>query len=84
MTSPCRETTTPSSRRSRSSTLRIRPPTTRSPDEALSATVSTNRDRVAVSRFTFELAEPKHLVNLLRTVKNVEGVYDVYRIHAAN
>jgi len=50
----------------------------------LSATVSTNRDRVAVSRFTFELAEPKHLANLLRTVKNVEGVYDVYRIHAAN
>ncbi|HEU5269130.1 MAG TPA: bifunctional (p)ppGpp synthetase/guanosine-3',5'-bis(diphosphate) 3'-pyrophosphohydrolase, partial [Jatrophihabitans sp.] len=50
----------------------------------LSATVSTNRDRVAVSRFTFELAEPKHLANLLRTVKNVEGVFDAYRIHAAN
>ena len=50
----------------------------------LSATVSTNRDRVAVSRFTFELAEPKHLTNLLRTVRNVEGVYDVNRIHAAN
>jgi GTP pyrophosphokinase len=39
---------------------------------------------VAVSRFTFELAEAKHLDNLLRTVRGVEGVYDVYRVHAAN
>jgi len=50
----------------------------------LSASVTTNRDRVAVSRFTFELAEAKHLDNLLRTVRGVEGVYDVYRVHAAN
>jgi GTP pyrophosphokinase len=50
----------------------------------LSASVTTNRDRVAVSRFTFELAEAKHLANLLRTVRSVEGVYDVYRVHAAN
>ncbi|MDQ1731472.1 MAG: diphosphokinase / guanosine-3,5-bis(diphosphate) 3-diphosphatase [Pseudonocardiales bacterium] len=50
----------------------------------LSASVTTNRDRVAVSRFTFELAEAKHLGHLLRTVRNVEGVYDVYRVHAAN
>ncbi|WP_408657300.1 RelA/SpoT family protein [Jatrophihabitans sp.] len=50
----------------------------------LSASVTTNRDRVAVSRFTFELAEAKHLANLLRTVRGVEGVYDVYRVHAAN
>jgi GTP pyrophosphokinase len=50
----------------------------------LSASVATNRDRVAVSRFTFELAEAKHLDNLLRTVRGVEGVYDVYRVHAAN
>jgi GTP pyrophosphokinase len=50
----------------------------------LSASVTTNRDQVAVSRFTFELAEAKHLANLLRTVRGVEGVYDVYRVHAAN
>ena len=50
----------------------------------LSASVSTNRDRVAVSRFTFEMAEAKHLGHLLRAVRNVEGVYDVYRIHAAS
>ena len=48
----------------------------------LSAQVSTNRDRVAVSRFTFEMAEAKHLGHLLRTIRNVEGVYDVYRVSA--
>jgi GTP diphosphokinase / guanosine-3',5'-bis(diphosphate) 3'-diphosphatase len=50
----------------------------------LSASVSTNRDRVAVSKFTFELAEAKHLGHLLRTIRNVEGVYDVYRVHSAS
>jgi GTP diphosphokinase / guanosine-3',5'-bis(diphosphate) 3'-diphosphatase len=49
----------------------------------LSAAVNTNRDRVAVSRFTFELAEAKHLGHVLRTIRNVEGVYDVYRINTA-
>jgi guanosine-3',5'-bis(diphosphate) 3'-pyrophosphohydrolase len=46
----------------------------------LSASVTTTRDRVAVSRFTFELGDAKHLGHLLRTIRNVEGVYDVYRI----
>jgi GTP pyrophosphokinase len=50
----------------------------------LSANVTTSRDRVAVSRFTFEMAEAKHLGHLLRAIRNVEGVYDVYRVHAAN
>jgi len=50
----------------------------------LSASVSTNRDRVAVSRFTFEMAEAKHLGHLLRAIRTVEGVYDVYRVHAGN
>jgi GTP pyrophosphokinase len=49
----------------------------------LSASVSTNRDRVAVSKFTFEMAEAKHLGHLLRTIRNVEGVYDVYRVSSA-
>jgi guanosine-3',5'-bis(diphosphate) 3'-pyrophosphohydrolase len=49
----------------------------------LSASVSTDRDRVAVSRFTFEMAEAKHLGHLLRAVRGVAGVYDVYRVHAA-
>ena len=49
----------------------------------LSASVQTSRDRVAVSRFTFEMGDPKHLGHLLRAVRNVEGVYDVYRVTSA-
>ncbi|MEP6462889.1 MAG: TGS domain-containing protein, partial [Frankiaceae bacterium] len=45
----------------------------------LSASVTTNRDRVALSKFTFEMGDPKHLGHLLRQVRNVEGVYDAYR-----
>jgi GTP pyrophosphokinase len=46
----------------------------------LSATVSTTRDRVAISRFTFEMGDPKHLGAVLRAVRNVDGVYDVCRV----
>ncbi|MDQ1710493.1 MAG: diphosphokinase / guanosine-3,5-bis(diphosphate) 3-diphosphatase [Frankiaceae bacterium] len=46
----------------------------------LSASVTTTRDRVAVSRFTFEMADPKHLGSLLKAARNVEGVYDCYRV----
>jgi GTP pyrophosphokinase len=45
----------------------------------LSASVATTRDRVAVSRFTFEMGDTKHLGDLLRLVRGVEGVYDAYR-----
>lgn len=46
----------------------------------LSATVSTTKDRTALSRFTFEMADPKHLGAVLRAVRNVDGVYDAYRV----
>jgi GTP pyrophosphokinase len=46
----------------------------------LSALVTTTRDRVAVSRFTFEMADPKHLGHLLAAVRKVDGVYDAYRV----
>jgi GTP pyrophosphokinase len=46
----------------------------------LSATVTTTRDRIAVSRFSFEMADPKHLGHLLNAVRNVEGVMDAYRV----
>jgi guanosine-3',5'-bis(diphosphate) 3'-pyrophosphohydrolase len=46
----------------------------------LSASVTTGRDRVAMSRFTFEMGDVKHLGHLLRLVRNIEGVYDAYRI----
>ena len=50
----------------------------------LSATVATTRDRVAISRFTFEMADPKHLGHLLSAVKKVEGVYDAYRVSSGS
>jgi guanosine-3',5'-bis(diphosphate) 3'-pyrophosphohydrolase len=46
----------------------------------LSASVTTTRDRVAVSRFTFEMGAPKHLGHVLRAVRAIDGVYDVYRV----
>jgi GTP diphosphokinase / guanosine-3',5'-bis(diphosphate) 3'-diphosphatase len=46
----------------------------------LSASVTTSRDRVAISRFTFEMGDVKHLGHLLRLVRGVEGVYDAYRV----
>lgn len=45
----------------------------------LSAAVSTSKDRVAISKFTFEMADATHLDSVLAAVRNVEGVYDVYR-----
>ncbi len=46
--------------------------------------MTTSRDRVAVSRFSFEMGDPKHLGHVLQAVRNVEGVYDVYRVTSAS
>jgi GTP diphosphokinase / guanosine-3',5'-bis(diphosphate) 3'-diphosphatase len=46
----------------------------------LSATLQTGRDRVAKSRFTFEMGDPKHLGHVLKAVRSVDGVFDVYRV----
>ena len=46
----------------------------------LNASVSTSKDRTAISRFTFEMADASHLDAVLSSVRNIEGVYDVYRI----
>jgi GTP pyrophosphokinase len=50
----------------------------------LSASVTTSKDRVAVSRFSFEMGDPKHLGHVLKVVRSVEGVYDVYRVTSAS
>ncbi len=49
----------------------------------LSAAVARSRDRVAMSRFVFEMAEPSHLASVLAAVRKIEGVFDVYRITGA-
>jgi GTP pyrophosphokinase len=50
----------------------------------LSASVTTTRDRIAVSRFTFEMGDPKHLGHVLKVVRSVEGVFDAYRVTSGN
>ncbi|MBK7723174.1 MAG: RelA/SpoT family protein [Austwickia sp.] len=46
----------------------------------LSASVRTKGDRHAVSRFTFEMADPSHLNHVINAVRKVDGVYDVHRV----
>ncbi len=48
--------------------------------DILSAQVTTQRDRVAYLRFTFELADIAHLDHVLNQVRRVESVYDAYRL----
>ena len=46
----------------------------------LSASVSTSDQRVALSKFTFEMGDTQHLDHVLGVVRRVEGVFDVYRV----
>ncbi|MEY4061289.1 MAG: hypothetical protein RIQ31_951 [Actinomycetota bacterium] len=46
----------------------------------LSASVSTRSDRVALSRFVFEMGDAAVLEHLLNAVRRIEAVYDVYRV----
>lgn len=46
----------------------------------LSANVHTNVSRLAISRFSFEMGDPRYLDHVLNTVRGIDGVYDVYRI----
>ncbi|HYG92786.1 MAG TPA: bifunctional (p)ppGpp synthetase/guanosine-3',5'-bis(diphosphate) 3'-pyrophosphohydrolase, partial [Nocardioides sp.] len=46
----------------------------------LSANLTTTRDRVAKTRFTFEMADSKHLDTVLKSVRGIPGVFDAYRV----
>jgi GTP pyrophosphokinase len=46
----------------------------------LAATVATGGDRMAISKFTFEMGDPAHLDHVMNAVRKVEGVVDAYRI----
>jgi GTP pyrophosphokinase len=46
----------------------------------LSATVSTTNDRLAISRFVFEMGDTVHLDRVLNAVRRIDAVYDVYRV----
>ncbi|UIP58765.1 RelA/SpoT family protein [Agromyces marinus] len=46
----------------------------------LSANVSTSTDRLAISRFVFEMGDTTHLDRVLNAVRRIDAVYDVYRV----
>jgi guanosine-3',5'-bis(diphosphate) 3'-pyrophosphohydrolase len=46
----------------------------------VSCTTQTGSDRVARMRFEFEFSDPNHLQSMLRIIKNIDGVYDAYRL----
>lgn len=46
----------------------------------LSAQVTTSADRLALSRFVFEMGDTTHLDRVLNSVRRIDGVYDVYRV----
>ncbi len=46
----------------------------------LSATVNTNDERLALSRFVFEMGDAVHLDRVLNAVRRIDAVYDVYRV----
>jgi guanosine-3',5'-bis(diphosphate) 3'-pyrophosphohydrolase len=46
----------------------------------LSAALNTSKDRICRAKFTFETADPTHLDHVLRAVRSVPAVYEVYRI----
>jgi GTP pyrophosphokinase len=46
----------------------------------LSATVQTTNDRLALSRFVFEMGDIVHLDRVLNAVRRIDAVYDVYRV----
>ncbi|ROS54413.1 GTP pyrophosphokinase [Frigoribacterium sp. PhB24] len=48
----------------------------------LSATVSTSTERLALSRFVFEMGDTTHLDRVLNAVRRIDAVYDVYRVSA--
>ncbi|HYP44562.1 MAG TPA: bifunctional (p)ppGpp synthetase/guanosine-3',5'-bis(diphosphate) 3'-pyrophosphohydrolase [Propionibacteriaceae bacterium] len=46
----------------------------------LSAALTTSKDRICKVKFTFETADPTHLDHVLKAVRMVPAVFDVYRI----
>lgn len=46
----------------------------------VNASASTRGDNTAMNRFTFEMADMRHLTQVLRAVRSVDGVYDAYRV----
>ena len=41
-----------------------------------------SNDRLALSRFVFEMGDTTHLDRVLNAVRRIDAVYDVYRVSA--
>ncbi|MBX3312007.1 MAG: bifunctional (p)ppGpp synthetase/guanosine-3',5'-bis(diphosphate) 3'-pyrophosphohydrolase [Microbacteriaceae bacterium] len=48
----------------------------------LSASVNTSAERLALSRYVFEMGDPTHLDRVLNAVRRIDAVYDVYRVNS--
>ncbi|PIE26594.1 MAG: GTP pyrophosphokinase [Micrococcales bacterium] len=46
----------------------------------LSASMTTSRDRVATSKYTFEMGDANHLEHVLRAIRGVDGVFSAGRV----
>ena len=46
----------------------------------LSASVQTTNDRLALSRYVFEMGDTVHLDRVLNAVRRIDAVYEVYRV----
>ncbi len=46
----------------------------------LTASVSTSKDRLAISRFVFEMGDAVHLDRILNAVRRIDAVYEVNRV----
>lgn len=46
----------------------------------LMGSMNTSNERVTRLNFTFEMADPHHLQQVLREIRKIEGVYDAYRL----
>ncbi len=46
----------------------------------IGSTTTTSEERIATLSFDFEIADPSHMQSLMRSVRAVDGVYDVYRV----
>jgi len=46
----------------------------------LSANVSTSNERIAYSRYVFEMGDATHLDRVLNAIRRIDAVYDVYRV----
>ena len=58
----------------------VRTATNNSPPRTLRESwAKPSKSRLAISRFAFEMGDPRYLDHVLNQVRRIDGVYDVYR-----